>query len=69
MLMTEGQIYRCQNPLCRCEILVTKASALGALQNPRCGCGGNMKKPYTPPVLRVISADVRVPAGAGSDNR
>jgi hypothetical protein len=66
-LMIEGQIYRCQNPLCRCEMKVIKASAAVALQNPRCWCGGKMKKPYTPPVLHEMPAKTRVLAGAGTD--
>jgi len=51
--MTEGQVYHCQNRDCASEILVTKAS-LKASANPRCGCGAEMKKPYSPPVLRIL---------------
>jgi hypothetical protein len=51
--MTEGQVYHCQNRDCDSEILVTKAS-LAANANPRCSCGAEMKKPYNPPVLRIL---------------
>ncbi len=54
--MTEGQVYRCQNRVCDAEILVNKASR-EARANPRCGCGAEMKKPYSPPVLRKLDPD------------
>jgi hypothetical protein len=54
--MTEGQVYRCQNRDCRCEIAVTKASRK-ADANPRCSCGAEMKKPYNPPVVRTLDPD------------
>jgi hypothetical protein len=56
MSITEGQVYRCQNRVCGSEIVVTKAS-LEVSANPRCCCGAEMKKPYTPPVLRVLDPD------------
>lgn len=55
MLMTEGQIYRCQNRACGCEVIVNKPSVDGDL-NPHCCCGSEMKKPYVPPSLRKLSA-------------
>jgi len=54
--MTEGQVYRCQNRDCGCEIVVTKMP-LETKTNPRCFCGAEMKKPYSPPVLRVLDPD------------
>jgi hypothetical protein len=54
--MTKDQVYHCQNRDCDAEILVTKAS-LETSANPRCGCGAAMKKPYSPPVLRLLDAD------------
>jgi len=54
--MTEGQVYRCQNRDCNSEILLTKASP-AANANPRCGCGAEMKKPYSTPVLRMLDPD------------
>jgi hypothetical protein len=53
MSMTEGQVYRCQNCVCGCEIVVTEAS-LKASTNPKCGCAAEMKKPYNPPVFRLL---------------
>jgi len=50
--MTKGQVYRCQNPACGSEFVVTKAS-LEASANPKCCCGSEMKKPYNPPVVRT----------------
>lgn len=64
MLITSGQIYRCQNPVCRCEMQVIKGSGAIAVQNPRCWCGGEMKKPYTPPALHKMPAETRVLTGA-----
>ncbi len=51
--MTKGQVYHCQNRACDAEILVTKAS-LEASANPRCSCGAEMKRPYYPPVSRLL---------------
>ena len=54
MIMRKGQRYRCQNPECRDEIEVTKSSS-GEESNPRCRCGGEMKKVYSKPVFRELS--------------
>jgi hypothetical protein len=59
MVMLEGQIYRCVNRVCGCELRVQKMS-VEATQNPRCCCGAEMKKPYTPPTFRELKADVLV---------
>jgi hypothetical protein len=59
MAMTEGQIYRCQNRTCSCEIKVLRTSLL-ALANPRCCCGAEMKKPYRKPALRILDSDIEV---------
>jgi hypothetical protein len=56
MSMTEGQVYRCQNRHCGCEITVVKPSTQ-ANANPRCCCGSEMKKPYTKPVLRILNSN------------
>jgi len=53
MTMNVGQRYRCQNPDCRCEVEVIKASTEAVL-NPRCCCGGEMKKRYTKPTLKIL---------------
>ncbi len=63
--MTEGQVYHCQNRVCDAEILVIKGPR-EASANPRCSCGAEMKKPYSPPVLRTLDPDderVRLFAG------
>ncbi len=52
----ELQVYRCQNRACGCEILVTKMQ-LETKANLRCFCGAEMKKPYSPPVLRMLNPD------------
>jgi hypothetical protein len=69
--MTEGRVYHCQNRVCDAEILVTKASC-EASANPRCGCGAEMKKPYNPPVLRILDRDdelvSRLETGRGWEN-
>lgn len=54
--MQIGQAYRCQNVACRAEIEVKKASLEGPA-NPRCCCGSEMKKVYSPPVLRELDKD------------
>ena len=53
MTMNVGRRYRCQNPDCRCEVVVIEASKEATL-NPRCCCGGEMKKPYTKPTFRLL---------------
>jgi hypothetical protein len=57
--MNEGQVYRCQNIKCRGEVKVVKSS-VDARANPRCCCGSEMKKPYTAPVLRELTSDMKV---------
>jgi hypothetical protein len=53
MLMAVGQVYRCQNRACNCEVIVSKPSIEGAA-SPRCSCGAEMKKPYIKPALREL---------------
>ena len=55
MTMQVGQSYRCQNPDCRCEIEVTKAS-METVTNPRCGCGAEMKRPYEKPGFKSLDS-------------
>jgi hypothetical protein len=59
MWMTEGQVYKCQNRDCGCEVKVTKPS-IESNSNPRCSCGVEMKKPYKKPVLRMLDRDIEV---------
>ena len=51
--MTVGTRFRCQNPDCRCEIEVHKASKESE-SNPRCCCGAEMKRTYEKPALREL---------------
>ncbi len=57
--MTEGQVYRCQNRDCGCEVKVIKPS-IESNSNPRCSCGAVMKKPYKEPVLRTLNSDIEI---------
>jgi len=56
MSMSQRQVYRCQNRTCGCEIAVTKTS-VETRANPRCFCGAEMKKRYSPPVFRMLDPD------------
>ena len=44
MAFKEGEVYRCPDPECGCEIKVTKGAAPGKGGNPRCCCGKEMEK-------------------------
>ncbi len=46
MALKEGQVYKCPNPDCGCEITVTRSAApgKGGDQAPRCCCGKEMQK-------------------------
>ncbi len=44
MALQKGEIYRCQNEDCGCEIEVTHSAASGGNQAPRCCCGMEMEK-------------------------
>jgi hypothetical protein len=59
MAMIEGQVYRCQNRNCACEIKVLRPSC-DARANPRCCCGEEMKKPYRKPAVRALSSDLEM---------
>lgn len=59
--MQRGQRYRCQNRKCAAEIEVSKDSIEGR-SNPRCCCGGEMKKPYAKPVLITTAKDAPIVA-------
>ena len=63
MSMAEGQVYRCQNRDCGCEVRVIKPS-IESNSNPRCSCGAEMKKPYNKPVLRALNSDIEVLASS-----
>ena len=59
MIMSEGQIYKCQNRNCNCEIKVIKPS-VEASSNPRCCCGAEMKKPYRTPAIREVTSEMLI---------
>ena len=46
MALKEGEIYKCPDPNCGCEILVIKGAAPGKGGDlaPRCCCGKEMVK-------------------------
>jgi hypothetical protein len=58
-MMQSRQRYRCQK--CAAEIEITKDSMEGR-SNPRCCCGGEMKKPYAKPVLITTAKDAPIVA-------
>ena len=55
MFTRVGQIHRCQNRDCGCEIRINRPPA-HADANLRCGCGAEMKKIYRKPVFRVLTS-------------
>lgn len=67
MIMTEGQIFRCQNRDCGCEVRVLRTS-MNAHGNPRCCCGAGMKKPYRKPAFRSLSSDLELVNARSSKN-
>ncbi len=46
MAFKQGEVYRCPDPDCGCEVTVTQRAAAGkgGSQNPRCYCGKEMVK-------------------------
>lgn len=52
MAIRKEERWRCQNPFCNGEILVTSSSEVEDGANPRCSCGSLMKKPYVLPTLK-----------------
>jgi hypothetical protein len=46
MAWREGEIYRCPDPDCACEVTVTQGSALAetSAQPPTCCCGKTMQQ-------------------------
>jgi hypothetical protein len=67
MVITEGQVFRCQNRDCGCEIRVLRTS-INAPANPRCCCGAEMKKPYRKPVFPSHSSDLELTAAKSNKN-
>jgi hypothetical protein len=54
MVMKSGQRWHCTNAACRCSVLVEVTGEIDS-GNPRCVCGGAMKKDYSPPVFRSFA--------------
>jgi hypothetical protein len=46
MALKQGEVYRCPDPDCGCEMTVTKGASpgKGGNLNPRCCCGKEMVK-------------------------
>jgi len=46
MALKKGEVYRCPDPECGCEITVTKSAVTGkgGNQSPRCCCDKEMVK-------------------------
>ena len=55
--MNERQIYHCES--CDGEIRVIRPST-GTVANPKCRCGGRMKKSYRKPAVLKMGAQVEV---------
>jgi len=58
MTMQRGEKWRCANPECRAEVVVTIASRSGATANLRCGCGTAMKREYEKPTAQMVPLTV-----------
>lgn len=53
MLMKKGERWRCTSAACQCAVLVECNGQIEG-SNPRCACGGIMKKNYTPPSFTYL---------------
>lgn len=53
MVMKSGERWHCANAACRCSLLVETSGEIEG-RNPRCTCGGVMKKVFSPPVFRRL---------------
>ena len=51
MVMKKGEFWHCTNPNCGCEVKTT-GEVDG--ENPRCTCGGIIKKNYVPPFVSYL---------------
>ena len=54
--MRVGEKWRCVNPACGAEMVVTESPRVPVLGKPKCGCGEVMKRPYVKPAARKILA-------------
>lgn len=53
MVMKSGELWRCTNAACHCEVVVQSTSEVEG-SNPRCVCGFPMKKTYSRPHFRYL---------------
>jgi len=53
MVMKTGEFWHCTNTNCRCEVFVKTTGEVQG-ENPRCTCGGTMKKNYVPPFVSYL---------------
>jgi hypothetical protein len=53
MLMKARERWNCTNPACGCQVVVEIGGEVDG-QNPRCACGGVMKKKYTSAVFAYL---------------
>lgn len=57
MRMRRNDRWRCSNAECGGEILVLANAKAFSPTNPRCSCGGLMRKPYTSPRLTTFEPE------------
>jgi len=53
MEKAQGERWHCMNPTCKREEILNHSEG-GLRGNPRCICGEEMKKTYSPPVFRYL---------------
>ena len=53
MLMKARERWHCTNQSCGCQVVVEISGEVEGL-NPRCACGGIMRKKYTSPVFTYL---------------
>ena len=59
----QGQIYRCTNKSCGCEIMSSKIpSGVEPSRKPTCFCNSEMKRPYVKPSVRDLGVAETEPA-------
>jgi len=50
--MARGEVWRCTNAECGCEIHVLIGARGDGPCNPTCACGAALKKPYLKPAIK-----------------
>lgn len=53
MIMKSGESWHCTNPGCLCQVHVEVTAKIEG-RNPRCVCGGLLKKAYASPVFSYL---------------